>query len=372
MRSKRAKGTLAVAIAALGLTSIISGDPASADPKQYAAATGVGSDTTQDIMNALSGHANSNNFVPVQSSVASGKRQLVSWDALGTPCITPKAPGATINRPNGSTNGRRALSRAIDGSNWGDATCGAKPVSGLVQFARSSAGPSGTGTSLAYIPFGRDALGFAYYANGVATPVTTLTSAQLTSLFTTGPTTISGVELVPCSIQTGSGTFQSWNTAIGVTAAQMAAATATCGAEIQENDAAGLAARGQQPAFAGKQLVIGFSAANFISQSNGVAASQLAPGVDLGSIDALGKPYAGTAPNTTPSATFYASTTYGRDVYNVLPSTIVDGLGNNDLKTLFVGPTSAICAATATVSAFGFGTPVAACGSTTLRGPLVA
>ncbi len=370
LRPKRSKVTAAVLVAASLVGLVATGDPSSADPKQFSAAVGVGSDTTQDILNALAGHANSNNFTPAQSSAASGKRQIASWDALGTPCITPKAPGATILRPNGSTVGRRALSRAIDGGTFGDATCGIKPVSGLVQFARSSAGPSGSGTDLTYIPFGRDALSFAYYANGV-TPVTTLTSAQLTSLFSTGPQTIGGVEIVPCSIQVGSGTFAFWNTALGVTAAQMATATTTCGATIQENDALGLATRGQQPAFAGKQLVIGFSAANFISQSNGVAASQLAPGVDLGAIDALGKPYAGVAPSTTPSATFYASTTYGRDVYNVLPSTIVDGLGNNDLKTLFVGPTSAVCAASATVNAFGF-LSIAGCGATTLRGPLVA
>ena len=367
----------AVVLAALGLSTLAVGsDPASADPKQFTALVAVGSDTTQDVINAFAGSANSNNFTPLQSSAASGKRQVASWDAIGTTCITPQAPGATFLRPNGSTTGRRALSRAIDGAPFGDGTnCGGnKVVSGLVNLARSSAGPSGTGTDLTYIPFGRDALSYAYFANGV-TPVTSLTKAQLVSLFTTGPATIGGVNIVPCSIQVGSGTFAFWNAALGVTAAQMAAATTTCGATIQENDAAGLAARGAT--FANTQLVIGFSAANFISQSNGVAASQLAAGVDLGAIvdgaTNLGKPYAGTAPNTVPSVTFYASTTFGRDVYNVLPSTIVSGLGNNDFKTLFVGPASSVCSAAAnvTTNAFGF-LSVANCGTTTLQGPLVA
>ena len=170
-------------------------------------------------------------------------------------------------------------------------------------------------------------MSFAYYAPGVGSPVTTLTSAQLNSLFTTGPQNIGGVDIVPCSIQLGSGTYQFWNTALGVSASQMASATASCtpaGQEIQENDANGLKAKGDALG-ANKQYIIGFSAANFISQTNGVAGSQLpAPAgtVDLGAIDALGKPYTGAvAGPIAPSATFYASTTYGRNVYNVLPTT---------------------------------------------------
>ena len=376
--SRRTKVVLAATLA-LGLAGSVTGvDPAAADPKQFTAAVGVGSDTTQDVVNALAGFANGTNFTPVQSTDAS-KRQVVSWDAVGTTCITPKAPGATFLRPNGSTNGRRALSRAIDGTGWGNGTdCGGnKAVTGLVQFARSSAGPSGSGTQLTYIPFGRDGMSFAYYAPGVGSPVTTLTSAQLTSLFTTGPQTISGVDIVPCSIQLGSGTYQFWNTALGVSASQMASATASCtpaGQEIQENDANGLKAKGDALG-TGKQYVIGFSAANFISQTNGVAGSQLpAPlgTVDLGSIDALGKPYTGAVTGPiAPSSTFYASTTYGRNVYNVLPTTVATGLGSADMKSLFVGSGSAVCSATATIQAFGFQGLGAACGTTTLQGPLV-
>ena len=60
---------LAVAItAALGASFV--GGSASADPKQLTAAVGAGSDTTQDVMNALAGHANGFNFTPAQSLVA--------------------------------------------------------------------------------------------------------------------------------------------------------------------------------------------------------------------------------------------------------------------------------------------------------------
>lgn len=378
-KRKVTRTAAALAAAGLGIASLaLDGPSAGADPKQYVThLVGAGSDTTQDIMNALSGHANGRNYPPIQSSAATGQKQVTSWDATGTTCVTPKAPGATINRANGSSAGRRALSRSIDGTGWGTTACGAgtKVISGLIDFARSSAGPSGTGTQLTYLPFGRDGMSFGYYANGVA-PVTTLTSAQLSTLFKTGPQTISGVEIVPCGIQTGSGTYQFWNTAVGMTAAEEDFGTTTCNALLgraQENDAAALKARGDL--LVGKQVVIGFSAANFISQSNGVAASQLAAGVDLGAIDALGVPYTGVSPNTTPSATFYASATYGRDVYNVLPTSKVGGLAgaNQDVKTLFVGATSAICSAPAQgiVNAFGF-VSVANCGDISLQGPLMA
>ena len=207
--------------------------------------------------------------------------------------------------------------------------------------------------------------------------MTTLTSAQLTSLFTTGPQNIGGVDIVPCGIQTGSGTYQSWNTALGMTATQEDAGTTVCTPadtdRLQENDATGLKTKGDSAALLGKQVIVGFSAANFISQSNGFAASQLVAGVDMGAIDALGKPYTGTAPNTTPSSTFYASTTYGRNVYNVLPTSKVGGLAgsNQDIKTLFVGASSAVCLATSTINNFGFAT-VATCGDITLQGPSVA
>lgn len=387
---RRAKIVVSVATVGLAFTGLVaSGTPSGADPKQFSALVGVGSDTTQDVLNGYAGAGhNGNLFTPVKSNATGGYRQITSWDAVGSTCITPKAPGATFQRPNGSTNGRRALSRAIDGANWGPhaTDCGGpRPVSGLVDFARSSAGPSGVGTDLTYIPFGRDALSFAYYSAAVP-PVTTLTSAQLNSLFTVGPQIIGGVEIVPCGIQTGSGTFQFWNTATGVTTSQEAAATATCnnaasaaglntslGGRSQENDAAALKARGDLPAMAGKQVIIGFSAANFVSQANGVAASQLAVGVDLGAIDALGKPYSGTAPNTVPSSAFYSSTTYGRDVYNVVATNKLapPAAANADFKSLFVGASSSICSATTVTQAFGF-LPIANCGSTSLQGPLVA
>ena len=414
--AKATKVAAAVAAAAsIGGMILSHQAPAGADPR--AVLVGVGSDTTQDVIGGLAG-VGINPTIPV----IGGVRVLASFDAAivtggviqkGT-CITPKPGAPTFDRPNGSTNGRKALSRSIDSTPFTvtGSTCptpGGSLLGGVVDFARSSAGPaSGSGAGpLMYIPFGRDALSFAYAApalpNDPATslprnPVTTLTSTQLNSLFTsnTGTSTIVqnaqglDVEIVPCSIQTGSGTYSAWNADLGaLTATQMANATSLCRTggitppaapgELQENDGNGLRTRADN--FPGKQVIIGFSAANFVAQSNGVAVSQLTlGGVDLGAIDALGKPYTGTGSALSPSTSFYSNTTYGRTVYDVVQGSKITGPGNNDLKLMFAQTalgTPALCTGSAqtTVNSFGFlsipGTGAGTCGDTSLTGPSI-
>ena len=390
---KRVRAILAAATA-LGLAStLVTGEPAQADPKQFEAATGVGSDTTQDVMDAMAGFSNNILYTPIQSSAASGRRQVTSFTAIrpGHPtaeCITPKAPGATVDRPNGSSAGRRALSRAIDGGLFGTAAaCANKAVSGLFQFARSSAGPNpgttcdpGVTTCLTYVPFGRDAMTFGYYARGTAVgnETTNLTPAQLNTIFSSpGPHNFGGADIYGCSIQTSSGTYQFWRDAVGVTDAQMEAATQVCTPttnDLQESDGIGLKNRADAtPALANAQVVIGYSAANFSAQTNGVGPQQLPlplGTVKLGSINGV-FPVTGTqwTGPFTPNNTFYADATFGRNVYNVLSSVVALGAGNNDMKTLFIGASSAACTAPM-IDDFGFGTPVGGCGTTTLNGPL--
>lgn len=376
------------AAAAIGTVAsvMVAGSPANADPKAFSAFVGVGSDTTQDVLNAFSGFSGGTNFTPVQSSVATGQIQVASFDATGTPtCIITKPGGGSFNRPNGSSQGRRALSRSVTGTPYGNADCGpalGSNISGQVNFARSSSGPSSgdTGTDLTYVPFGRDGVSFAYYRTD-GSPVTSLTRAQLTSLFTTGTQTIGGVRIVPCGIQTGSGTYAFWNTVTTATAAQENTATADCQAlpgvdRLQENDGVELKTLGDQAdaAVNGTQVVIGFSAGAFIAKSNGVATPTPPAGVGIGSIsndgngNNLGSPTSGTVPNLTPSATFFGNGTFGRSVYNVLPTSIIaSAFGNAAIKSVFSGPTSSVCTAVATTQTFGF-LPAPDCGVLTLRG----
>ena len=374
--------------ATLGTTFV--GGSAQADPKQLTAAVGVGSDTTQDVMNAMTGFTNGVNYTPIQSTSASGYRQVISFDALppagvADACITPKVGGPTFARPQGSSAGRRALSRAQDGTKYGSVACGGvQDVAGLVDFARSSAGPASgdVGTVLTYVPFGRDAVSFGYY-RAAGSPVTSLTRAQLTTLFTTGVQTINGVRILPCGIQTSSGTYSFWQLVTTATALQEAAATLECNnllaaGRAEENAGDQLKARGDaaDAATPGTQVVIGFSAGSFISKANLVAPGTPPAGVLMGSIDdgagVITSPVVGTAPNLTPNSTFYASSIYGRNVYNVFPTAVIaSAFGNDDLKSLFVGSTSSMCSASTTIEKFGFQALGANCGTTTLKGSLI-
>lgn len=393
-----AAATIAVAASVVGSSS------ANADPKQYSALIGYGSDTTQDIMNALSGFSNGNNFTPVQTSVASGKVQLVSWDAFpANECIVTKVGAPTILRPNGSTNGRRILSRAFGGGTWPTGTgnpCGHRNASGLVDFARSSAGPVGTGTVLTYIPFGRDALTWAYNKPS-GSPVINLTPAQLNSLFLTGPQLIGGTVIIPCGIQTGSGTYQSWNTAVGIgnTPLGLDVGTNFCntglaigglpdaGGRLQESNGPELTikanslattsdpicdgvAGGGAVSCANAEVIVGFSASQFIARSNNVGSPNPGPGVVLGQVNGT-DPVNGVAPNMTADATFYANTTFGRDVYNVVATESLQAPADARIVSMFVGSTSAVCSASTTIQLHGYLALGANCGSTTLTGPFV-
>ena len=401
---KVAAATAAVgSLAAIGFAG---NSPASADPAQFTALTGVGSDTTQDVMNALAGGFGNNgaSFTAVRSS--SGQ-QLASFDATGSACIILKPNGKAIDRPNGSSAGRTALSRAIDAGNWpasssscsgsqATGTPGSDP-SGLINFARSSSGPRTlTPATLTYVPFGRDAVSFGYY-RAAGSPVTSLTRAQLTDIYKTagglvvpvagGPS----VRIIACGIQTSSGTYSFTNSAFGTNATDEAIGTKECNDLIdadlvlagiqqtraQENSPGDLKARGDL-ATTGTQVIIGYSAGNFIAQSNltapGPTPSSQSVGIgsisDNGAGTDLGNPVAATTP-LTPSSTFYGDGTFGRRIFNVFPTTVFTGAGNTSTKTMFTnliaGSPSTLCAASATIQAFGF-LPVADCGSTATVG----
>jgi hypothetical protein len=126
-------------------------------------------------------------------------------------------------------------------------------------------------------------------------------------------------------------------------------------------------------------FIVGHSAGSFIAQSNNKAPSALGAGVGLGSISNngsgtnLGSPFTGTAPNLVPASGFYSDGTFGRYVYHVFDTNRVTGLGNNGLKSMFVGGSSIVCssAAQATVNAFGFlsipGSGAGTCGDTSTQ-----
>jgi ABC-type phosphate transport system substrate-binding protein len=402
---RRLTRSLAALTVGAGLFAGSVANPASADPAQVGALVGMGSDTTQDVMNALAGFNFGLSYTAVNSG-APAFRHIVSWNALPAQtatdnCVAPVVNGPTFTRPNGSGSGRRALYHAsgvvVAGApvGWNGPTvtldngtvlprcASGVNIGGMVNFARSSAGPSVVGSDTTFIPFGRDALTFASYRPGPAgtVQVTSLTRRQLSDAYRNIPQTIPDpdgtgtLRIIPCGIQTGSGTHQFWrDTVLQTTQATEDLAVAECltvGARLQESKGDQLKLRGDALDVTVDDfvVVVGYSAAAYIAQANGVSEPNGFSDITLGSIsdDALpgpgganlGSPVTGVAPNLLPNSTFYASLGHGRDVYNVfrrslIVNTTTGALLNNATTALFASPTSKVCQATATINKFGF------------------
>jgi ABC-type phosphate transport system substrate-binding protein len=340
-RLARVAVTTTVAAAALGASVLALGAPAQADPiSGFAPYVGVGSDTTQDVMNAIAGD------VPGVTGVATN---VASYDAFGSAQITTKKGGPAFDRPAGSGAGVKALSDALTGTPYNGVD-----ITGQVQFARSSSGPSVSGSQLTYVPFGRDAVSYAY--RGTAAKIGSLTTAQLNAVYSAAtPVTINGVKVIGVLPQSSSGTRKFFLSAIGVT---------TVGASVVQTDSP----ENDGSILTGPNKIVPFSAAQWIAQNNGLVTNTTS-GVALGSPN--GKAAVTGTTTLKPVAAFYNSAPYGRYVYNVIPTSAT---GTGALAKLFVGSTSTLCKASgqAIVKKFGFAAISAAlptqCGATTVVG----
>lgn len=427
---KRRGAMIGSALAAGGLLASAFVTSASADPRHHTdQVVGTGSDTTQEVLAAFGGEAAGQLYTPLSSPYgATGRTVISSWHATAPTdqsaparCIAPRALFNAIQRPNGSSQGRMALSRAYDGGGLkvkdGDTACANKSTAGIVDFARSSSGSSGGTTELTYIPFAKDALTYAITrVDGAAGDAgdtganTSLSFADLQAIFKSGGTghTIGSTLYIPCDIQNGSGTHKDWPGKIGggVTLGQIDTASDRCEqlgnvgtdttGDIQEHKADLLEEKADlfESANPGvsAQLLIGFSVSNYIAQANGASPNDLHPDVTLGSAvpdsadgddtEFTGNEavFTGTAPNLVGNPDFFNATTTpspGRLVYNVLLTETLDLPGNDGLKALFVGKTSAVCLAGTTIEKFGYAQLTAtsgasSCGDTSTKGALVA
>ncbi len=270
---------------------------------------GVGSDTIQDVENGLAQQIN---------ATAAAADKVESWDAVapGTRAVHGKiaTKGASVTttgfeRPNGSGEGQAALSRAIDGGAWPTGTGGTTTLRGKVDYARSSSGTAHfTATEpLTFIPFARDAVSYAYVDS--TGQLASLTPATLTGIYKGTTTSVGGTAVHPWLPQAGSGTRKFFLKAIGVT--DDAALVARIGTRVTEENNGVPLTQGS---------VVPFSAAQWIAQKNGQI-SNFTGSAKIGSIKLNGttpvSPVTGTT-KLAPNLTFYNSTTFGRDVYNVV------------------------------------------------------
>lgn len=277
--------------------------PANAEPVSSSYVV-VGSDTLQDVLNALS------NGTSISGSTVrslAGDSPVGSYDATGSTLIQTKPNGPRFARPNGSGDGVTALSRSINGAAYKGTV-----ITGQVDIARSSSGPGSfanpTGP-LIYLPFGRDALSYAH-SGGANAAFDNIDQAALKALFECTATTIGGVTAVPVIPQAGSGTRTDFMAKIGVTDATLGA----CVEVGQEHDTSALADGSAFPANA----VTAMSAAQWVAQNTGAGIDRRGAGVKIGSPISGTPAVTGTGTSMVPNPAFYANTTWGRDTYIVV------------------------------------------------------
>ncbi|MFJ9030061.1 PstS family phosphate ABC transporter substrate-binding protein [Streptomyces sp. NPDC102274] len=319
-----------VGAAALGVGLLA--PAASADPAvgEYRQLTGVGSDTTQDVLNRLGAVITDTDGQPDGQLIA-------SYNATGTPTIQTRASGCSINRPNGSSAGIDALRNAILNN------------TGCIDFARSSRGPADrTTTKLSWIPFAKDAVTVAVRSDSGLNSDLDLSTDELRDIYTCDKTTHNDVALTPLLPQSGSGTRTFFLEKIGITEAQVG----TCvDGTVQEHNGNALDSEGD---------IAPYSVAQYIAQTNGVV-------TDRHGVTVLGKVET-VAPRNT-NGSLNVNFPYNRDVYNVVPTAKITGsTADANIVGAFVGTTSKVCAQTSHITAFGFGSLGTACGDPALKG----
>ncbi|MFD8723341.1 Ig-like domain repeat protein [Streptomyces sp. NPDC059629] len=356
LRSSAAFVAAAVVAGGLALATPAVADP---DAGAFRQLVGVGSDTTQDVLNALAGDTvNGISYSSTAVKATSGAR-LASYDAIepGTGStsskITTRQSGPSFARPNGSGSGRKALTKSLTGESWPDGNGVA--ITNQVDFARSSGAPSTSGTALTFIPMARDAIGVAVRGSGLDT----LTVKQLHDIYNGTLTTVNGQTVHPKIPQLNSGTRNFFLNAIGLKDGDLPSSVQV----VQENQ--GNAALTENGA------LVPFSVGSWIAQNNGVSPdytqTSVTNGGHLAAIQFDGDTGA-TSPVTTvngklkPVTDYYENATFGRDVYNVVPTREVDTTSiffDQDVYDVFVtsgSHTAALASddAEKVIASFGF------------------
>ena len=199
----RKRSLLLAAGACLATFTLIVGTAgtAVADPPSgtFRLLAGVGSDTTERVMNGLAGDTSTFAGITI-----GGTKVIASYDASPAGNIQTKATGCTFPRPSGSGNG---VTRLVTERN---------AVSGCLQFARSSANDSGSrnGQHLTYIPFAVDAVAYAVRNDSAVSR--RLSKDTLKKIYNCELTPAQAANFKPLLPQSGSGTRRFFLTLLGL------------------------------------------------------------------------------------------------------------------------------------------------------------
>lgn len=290
-------------------------------PPPFRELAGTGADGPENLMNALS-----------EVITIGGTKVIGSYFSSGSPTISTKSTPACTNipRPNSGGQGVNALN--------GIAPPAGFPV-GCAQFARQVTDDraSRAGQNLTYIPYARDAL--AYVIRDDSPLPQNLTFANLFSIYNCE---VPGIR--PLLGPSGAGTRRLFLTTIGHIDSPNFTTLHPCVVDgVPEN-------RGNQLITSGD--IAPHSVAQYLSQKNDIVPDSTGRTV-LASINGI-TPFVQNAGSAIP-----------REIYNVVPNSLV---GTEPTNTVFVGPGSRVCAETATIQRFGFGTH-SNCGSQLVTPP---
>ena len=330
LKSRRRPTTrLALALICAGIAVPMIGSTAFADPTgtpTYRQLAGVGSDTTQDVMNAMA------NVITI-----GGVKVLGSYNAVGTATIATKAAAAcqTVARANGSGAGRTALLNSLTAAD------------GCLDWSRSSSlNVTASTPGLTYIPYAIDGVSYAITpSSGVPRGLALL---DLQAIYKCDPAyvgTAPNFTITPVLPQAGSGTRSFWETQMGITDANVNAGAYPCIINGTKN---GVLIEEHSGTVLDDKSLVPFSIPQYNSQSYGLVADKRGSAM-LGVIG-------GTYPNL-----LNTSFSVKREVYNVIPTADV---AVAPWSTVFVGATSLVCTNTATIQTYGIGLDPA-CGDTT-------
>jgi hypothetical protein len=248
---KRTALSLTAVGVGIGLALAFTAAPASADPNpasEIRPLAGMGSDTTFDVMNALSevtligGNKAFASYNPLPAG------QLVSTKAPGAPNVNCNTTtGTGVARANGSGAGINPLTASMTVGN---------AIQGCLDFARSSS--TTVNANQTFVPLASDGLTYAYPLNGNIG-----SQAAMSDLIAIYQCTAPGwAPLIP---QSGSGTRNSWAALMGISNTTLPA----CVHDVKAGTTTPIEEHDGRVFTAGNQLVP-FSVAQYISQTFGV------------------------------------------------------------------------------------------------------
>jgi ABC-type phosphate transport system substrate-binding protein len=387
----RVASKIAVVAAAAATALSVGLGPALADPPttttpNLKSVVGVGAQTTQGLLDAISKSYNA----------TAPANKLWSWDAINP--HTGATGDTIITKGSSSTDTTCAIARP-DGTSAGvTALSTTKTDNGhpCIDYARASSPPSSSSPSgLVWVGFGQDAVTWVTTNKATGAPKT-LTAAQLNAIYSanTGAcltwSDVGGTStaaIVPALPQTSSGTRSFFLAAIGVTTP----GTCVVNGEIdipgdannpvllEENTGISVggtttsARTGNQYFFANNpNAVFPYSAADWIAQEaapagGGHASAGFGTGAVTEPRDISGiSPITLGTPDTikTKFTTSAATKVFTRIVYNVVPNvgtTTAPAIASGPITTIF-GPTGVICSDAATIESWGFLTLGSECG----------